>query len=77
MPEVPAIEDPSPKWTVNATDWKKVGKGFLIALAGMALTLLADLIPGLDFGNYTVIVAPVMMALVNLGLKWYNGLPRE
>lgn len=74
---VETVPASSPKWTLNMTDWKKVGKGFLIALAGMILTLLADMIPGLDFGQYTLIVAPILMALINAALKWYQGQPRE
>lgn len=63
----------SPSGTMNSTDWKKVGKGFLIALAGAGLTILAEMIPGLDFGQYTLVVVPLLSTLVNLGLKWYQG----
>lgn len=75
MVKVTKVEG-SPKGSLNSNDWKKIGKGAMIALAGAALTFLAELIPGLDFGKYTLIVVPMLSVLVNAGLKWYQGQPK-
>jgi hypothetical protein len=63
----------SPKGELNDTDWKKIGKGAGIAVAGALLTFAADALPGIDFGQYQMVIAPVLMVLINLGLKWYAG----
>jgi hypothetical protein len=54
-------------------DWTKIGKGALIAAGGAVLTYLAETIPGVDFGEYTLIVAPILMILINAGIKWIQG----
>ncbi len=46
-----------------------VGKGALIAAAGVALTYVAGAIPGIDFGPYTAVVAGVAMVLINAARK--------
>lgn len=63
----------SPSMSLNTTDWKKIGKGALIATAGALLTYAAEIIPGIDFGQYQLIIAPLLMVLINAGLKWYQG----
>lgn len=51
-------------------DYKKVLRGFVIALAGAALTYAADQIPNLDFGQYTLVVAAVLSAGVNAARQY-------
>lgn len=49
-------------------DYSKVLKGLLIALAGAALTYLAQL--QFDFGSYTPVAVAVASGIVNAGRVW-------
>lgn len=53
------------KWNLNIDNWKKIGKGALIAGAGAALTYLAQNLTGLDFGQHTPLVVAVLSVVVN------------
>lgn len=59
---------------MNTTNYKKIGKGLLIAMAGAALTYAAEQIPGLNFGQYTVLAVAVFSALVNAGREYLKSL---
>ena len=61
----------SKKYKLNKEDGIKIAKGFGIAIAGAALVFLSDLIPNVDWGQYTIVVVPIASTLVNAGLKWY------
>ena len=63
----------SPAGSINREEMKKVGKGALIAFAGAALTVLVDVIPGVDFGKYTVVVMAVNSVVVNLLRIWLSN----
>lgn len=60
----------SGKFSLNSIDFKKLGTGFLIALLGAVATYLQDTIPGIDFGQYTLIVGALNSLLVNLIRKF-------
>ena len=62
----------SKKFRLNAIDWKKIGKGALIAIAGTLLTYLTDLIPTIDFGVYTPVVVAWFSIFVNFANKWIS-----
>lgn len=55
--------------TLDKTDWKKVGKGLLIAVAGAALTYATEFIPTVDWGSYTPVVVAGASVLINLAWK--------
>lgn len=63
----------SPSFALNSFDWKKIGKGALIAAAGAVLTYLSTFITHADFGVYTAVVAVVASALINAGQKWVSS----
>lgn len=63
----------SDKFRLNKEDSLKILKGAGIALAGALLTYLAEILPKVDFGNYTLIVAPIISILINAGLKFFKG----
>ena len=54
---------------LDSFDWKKVGKGLLIALFGAILTYLTDLIPTIDFGVWTPMVMAFWSIVVNIVQK--------
>ena len=54
-------------------NYEKVLRGLGIALAGAALTFLAETIPGIDFGQWTPVAVAVASALVNAGREWLKG----
>lgn len=55
----------SPRFKLNQEDGKKILKGLLIAVAGAALTYAAELLPSIDFGQYTPLAVAVFSALIN------------
>lgn len=55
----------SKRYTLNTIDWMKIGKGCLIASAGAILTYLTDMIPLVDFGQYTPVVVAIWSIVVN------------
>lgn len=66
----------SGKFTLNAQDWKKIGIGLLVALAGGLIVFLTDLTEAVDFGIWAPIVAAGASVVVNVLRKWatnYQG----
>ena len=63
----------SKKYDLNKEDMIKVGKGGLIAVAGVILTYAIDLIPMIDWGKYELPAMIVMMMFVNLSQKLVQG----
>lgn len=55
-------------------DYKKIGRGLLIAVGGAVLTYLAEQIPNVDFGTYTPLVVAGFSALINAGREYLKGL---
>lgn len=61
----------SPPLHMATFDWKKVGTGLLIAIAGAVLTVLEDYIPGVDFGEtWGPFVVALNSAAINLLRKF-------
>lgn len=63
----------SPRWTMNTTDWTKIGKGALIAAGGALLTYLLDMLPNINFGDFTPLAVAGFSVLINAALKWMAG----
>ena len=68
------MDKASKKYNLNKADMAKVGKGLFIAAAGAGLTYLMDIVPMVDFGQYTPIAVAVNSCLINLARKWLAGL---
>ena len=66
-------EQQSEKYKLNKSDLKKIGKGALIALGGTVLTFIAELLPNVDFGQYTAFAVAFGSILVNVGWKLLKG----
>ena len=61
----------SPSFSIDSVGIKKVGKGFLIGVVGLAVTALEGLLPFVNFGElWTPIAVVVNSAIVNLIRKW-------
>lgn len=63
----------SRRFSLNGFDWKKIGTGALIAVAGALATYLQDLIPTIDFGVWTPFVVALNSAVINFLRKFVTG----
>ena len=55
---------------MDAEGWKKVGKSFLITLAGAAIVFIGDLANIASFGSWQMYAATVFPWIANLLRKW-------
>lgn len=60
----------SPKYSLNKEDGQKILKGMMVAVAGAALTYVAEMVPNVDFGSMTPVVTALAAVLVNAARKW-------
>ena len=76
------------KYDLNKEDMLKVGKGMLIASAGVLtpalvetgsvlLNYLFEVIPLIDCGKYSSVVMIVSSVLINVGRKYISGLKQR
>lgn len=70
MVKIKINNEGSKSFEVNKTDWYKVGKGALIALAGAVIVFLTTYLGDIDFGNYTLFVGAIASGLVNFLRQW-------
>ena len=64
------INTGSPSYSTNSADWKKIGKGAIIAILGAVLTYGSSIIGHVDFTYYTPLVTAVWSVIVNAGWKF-------
>ena len=58
------------KYQLNKQDSLKIGKGLLIAMVGAGLTYLAEVIPNIDFQEFTPLMVVAFSVLVNAIRKY-------
>jgi hypothetical protein len=63
----------SERFDLIKEDFKKIGKGAGIAVAGAIVTVLLEMIPSIDFGSYTVAVVAINSVICNAVLKWVSA----
>jgi len=63
----------SVKYTFNKEDGKKILVGAGIAVGGALLTYLANLLPNLEFGEFTPVVVAIFSILINAGRKFIEN----
>jgi hypothetical protein len=63
----------SKKYQLNKTDLHKILVGAGVAVAGALLTYIAELVPSVDFGEFTPVVVAIVSILVNAGRKYLGG----
>ncbi len=70
-----AVVEISPVGTVSKFDWKKIGKGALIAAGGSLSIYVAGLLQAIDWstiGQYGIFLAPLASILINFLNKWWT-----
>ena len=55
----------SKRFQLNKQDLSKIGKGLLIAAVGAILTYVTDMIPNVDFGEWTPVVVAAWSVIAN------------
>lgn len=71
-------EEPSRQGYLNRADWKKIGKGALIAIGGAVVTYLQTAIPNMEIGpTWTPLLMAANSVLVNIALKAAEGQKRS
>jgi len=61
------------KYSLDQKTLEKIGKSFLIAFAGFLATYLEDLIPMVDFGEFTPLVVALNSVLINAIREYIKG----
>jgi hypothetical protein len=61
------------KYSFVGIEWKKVGKGALIAAGGALLTYITTFISGTDFGAYTPVIVAGWGVVVNVAHKYIEA----
>lgn len=67
------MNEESPKYSLNKQDLMKIGKGALMALGGVLVTYLLQVIPNVDFGQYTPVVVGIASVGLNALSKYFAG----
>ena len=61
------------KYELDNVDWKKVGIGAGVAVAGAVITYVVELIPQINFGDLTPLVVAASSVIANMGRKFLTG----
>ena len=64
------IEKGSERFKLNTTDFKKIGKGALIAIIGALLTYGTDYVMKLETGKYVPLIVAVWSIVANACWKF-------
>ena len=62
----------SPKFSINREDIKSIARGALIALGGALVTYFVEVVPQIDFGQYTPVVVALVSILLNALRKYLS-----
>ena len=63
----------SKKLRLNKTDLIKIAKGAGFAVGGSLCAYLITVLPNMDFGPQTLLIASLMSVLLNAGVKFFQG----
>jgi len=67
------MENPvSPKYSINKDDLKSIARGGLIAIGGALVTYAIEILPKINFGDYTPIVVALISILLNSARKYLS-----
>lgn len=67
------VDKKSDKLKLNKADGLKILKGCGIAMGGALLTYVAEVLPNVDFGQYTAIAVAIGGIIINAGWKLMKG----
>lgn len=73
MNHLKKMNTPSKRFELNDEDLKKIAKGAGIAVGGALLVYIAEVLPSVNFGEYTPLIVAVASIAVNACLKWIDG----
>ena len=71
------MKNNSTKYQLNKEDGKRILLGLGVAVGGAVLTYLSELLPNVDWGNWTPVVVSLASVLVNAGRKWLKDYTKE
>ena len=63
----------SEKMNLNKEDGIKIAKGAAIAVGGALIVYVAEIIPNVNFGEWTPIVVGVASIILNAARKWLEN----
>lgn len=63
----------SKRFRLNKEDSIKILTGSGIAMGGALLTYILEILPSIDFGEFTPVVVAVFSILINAGRKFLEG----
>lgn len=63
----------SKRFTLNKDDGQAILRGALVAIGGALVTYLLEVLPSVDFGEYTPVVVAILGILLNSARKWVTG----
>lgn len=62
-------QDKSEKYQLNKEDMSKIGKGAVIAIGGALLTYATEILPQIEWGEYSVLIMGASSVLINFAWK--------
>lgn len=60
----------SKRFTLDKTDFQKLGKGLALAVGGAVITYMAEWTTETDFGSMTPLVTAASAFVLNFARKW-------
>jgi len=63
----------SEKLKLNKQDGLKIAKGAGIAVGGALIVYLLNILPNVDFGEFTYMAIPIISVLLNSALKFFKN----
>ena len=60
----------STSYSLNSSDFKRIGKGALVAVVGALLVYATETLPAIDFGAWTPLVAAAFAVIANTVRVW-------
>jgi len=67
------VNEKSVKGKLNKTELIKIGKGLLIAVGGVVLTFVSEVVLKYDYGDYTALVVAGSSVLINAGRQFLKN----
>lgn len=63
----------SPSGALNGQDWQLIAKGAIWVVAGPLLTYAIQILPSINFGKYSPVIAIVVSLLTMISHQYFSG----